>query len=180
MADENKNIETEETEVTETEEQKEETGGKEAEENQPTTQELYLEIAKLKRQVDKASSEAADWKKKYRSTQSAKEVTDAEKAEAQAKREEEIEAMRRELAINRTEKSYLGMGYTADEASRMAVAEVDGDFDMRIKIMSEVEARKKKAYEAEWIKSRPEINHGSDKETEDLFIKGFNSVKPNF
>lgn len=146
----------------------------------PSTQDLLVKIAKLERERNKASSEAADWKKKYRATQSIQEIADAEKAEAEAKRQEENEQMRRQLSILTLEKSYLGMGFTADEATRMAVAETDNELETKMKILAEVDARKQKDFEAEFIKSRPEINAGSSKEEEDLFIKGFNSVKPNF
>lgn len=146
----------------------------------PSTQDLLVKIAKLEREKNKASSEAADWKKKYRATQSIQEIADAEKAEAEAKRQEENEQMRRQLNILTLEKSYLGMGFTADEANRMAIAEADNELETKMKILEEVDARKKKTYEAEWIASRPEISAGSGEESDDLFIKGFNSVKPNF
>lgn len=158
----------------------EKTEAKEAPKENYDTQELLVKIAKLERQANKASSEAAEWKKKFRATQSVQEIADAEKAEAEAKRQEETEQMRRQLNIMSLEKSYLGMGFNADEASRMAVAEADNEFDTKMKILAEVEARKQKDFETAYINSRPEINAGSSGDTEDLFIKGFNSVKPNF
>ena len=88
--------------------------------------------------------------------------------------------MRRQLNILTLEKSYLGMGFTADEANRMAIAEADNELETKMKILEEVDARKKKTYEAEWIASRPEISAGSGEESDDLFIKGFNSVRPNY
>jgi hypothetical protein len=42
----------------------------------------------------------------------------------------------------------------------MAVAETDGDQETKIKIMSEVDGRKKKQYEAEFFASRPDVNVG--------------------
>jgi len=139
-------------------------------------EELMVEFAKLKRASDKNASEAADWRKKYQSTLSEKEQMDMEKAEAAAKREEEYQALLRENRINKLEKTYLGLGYLPDEAAQMAVAEVDGDFDTRVKLMNSVDSRKKKEYEAEWLKTRPEINAGTDAAEEDPFIKGFKSV----
>ena len=174
MPEETKNIETvEETKATETPDVEK---AEAKTEEQPNLQDLLVEVAKLKRKADKAAAEAADWKKKFRATQSVQEIADAEKAEAEARRQEENEQMRRQLSILTLEKSYLGMGFTADEASRMAVAETDNEIEAKMKIMAEVDERKKKTYEAEWLKSRPEISAGSSKESEDLFIKGFNSV----
>lgn len=129
--------------------------------NEPDKQELLNEIARLKRKADKDSADAAEWKRKYRETLSEKEVLDQDKAEKEARREEEYQTLLRENRINKLEKTYLGLAFTADEASRMAIAEVDDDFEMKAKIMSEVDARKKKEYEIEFLKSRPPVNAGS-------------------
>lgn len=146
----------------------------------PSVQELMNEIAKLKRAVDKSSSEAADYKKKWKETLSQTEVANMEKAEEEARREEKFNALLRENQINKLEKTYLGLNYTADEASRMAVAEADNDFDAKQKIMAEVDARKQKELEAKWLASRPSINAGIDNSEDDPFLKGFDSVPMRF
>lgn len=127
---------------------------------EPSAQDLLVEIAKLKRIADKNAAEAAEFKKKYRESLSEVEKASMEKAEKEAERDEELKQLRRDNSINRVEKSYLAMGWTAEEASRMAIAEVDGDIDTKVKIMAEVDARKKKEYEAEFLKSRPDVNVG--------------------
>ena len=124
-------------------------------------QEALTEIAKLRRDKDKASAEASDYKKKLRESMTEVERASAEKAEKEAEREEQFQQLVRENNMNRIEKQYLAMGWTAEEAERMATAEVDGDIDAKVKIMAEVDARKKKAYEAEFLASRPEVNIGS-------------------
>lgn len=138
-------------------------------------EELMVEFAKLKRASDKTTSEAADWRRKYQATLSEKEQMDMDKAEQAAKREEEFQALLRENRINKLEKDYLGLGYLPEEAAQMAVAEVDGDFETRKKIMSAVDARKRKSYEAEWLKSRPEAFAGAGGEktsvTKEQFLK---------
>ena len=131
----------------------------------PDLQEMMTEIARLKRKADKADSEAAEWKRKYRSTLSEKENLDAEKAEREAEREEQFKQLLRENQINKLEKTYMGLGYTVGEASKIAAAEVDNDFDAKAKIMAEVDARKKKEYEAEWLKNRPPVNAGAGDNT---------------
>lgn len=172
MAEEVKNPQTPETEAAES---------KPATPPEKTLEEKYnelmVEFAKLKRASDKNSSEAADWRKKYQATLSEKEKMDMDKAEEEAKREEQFQALLRENRINKLEKDYLGLGYLPEEAAQMAVAEVDGDFDARKKLMSSVDARKKKAYEAEWLKTRPEINAGTEGKEEDPFVIGFRSIK---
>lgn len=134
---------------------------KKADAKEPTLQELMTEIAKLKRDRDKASSEAAEFKKKYRESLSEVEKASEEKAEKEAQREEQFQQLMRENTINKIEKSYLSMGWTAEEASKVAIAEADNDFDAKVKIMAEVDARKKKEYETEFLKSRPELNAGT-------------------
>ncbi len=128
--------------------------------DEPSIQDLMTEIARLKRQADKNASEAAEFKKKYRESLSEAEKASMEKAEREAAREEEFNQLKRENAINRLEKQYMQLGFTAEEASRMAVAETDGDQETKIKIMSEVDGRKKKQYEAEFLATRPDVNVG--------------------
>lgn len=132
----------------------------EKKEKEPTVQELMVEMAKLKRAQEKASSEAADYKKKWQASLSEQEKASMEKAEAEAKRQEEWNAIVRENKINKIEKTYLAMGWNAEEASKMAIAEVDDDFDGKVKIQREVDARKKKEIEAEIFKTIPNVNIG--------------------
>ena len=156
--EENTNV-TQETEVTEEVETQVEEKKEEAK-NEPSIQDLMTEIARLKRQADKASSEAADYKKRWKASLSEVEKASMEKAEQEAAREEEFNQLKRENAINRLEKQYMLLGFTADEATRMASAEADNDQEAKIKIMAEVDGRKKKAYEAEFLASRPDVNIG--------------------
>jgi hypothetical protein len=151
-------------------------------EKEPSLQELLIENAKLKRAQEKAASEAAEYKKKYNATLTEKEKASIEKAEQEAKKQEEYNNLVRENRIFKLEKEYLGvMKYTASEAQRMAVAEVDDDKEAKIKILAEVDARKHKEYEAEFLKNRPQVQAGTNNnDNEDLFIKAFNSVTPRF
>lgn len=137
---------------------------------EPTVQELMVEMAKLKKAQERAASEAAEYKKKYNATLSEKEKIDVEKAEKEAEKEERFKALERENHINKLEKGYLAMKYTADEASRMAVAEADGDLEAKMKIMAEVDARKQKEIEQEIRRSIPEPNFGVGNE-EPAFTK---------
>lgn len=141
-------------------EQPKEAPKEEKKEKEPTVQELMVEMAKLKRAQEKASSEAADYKKKWQASLSEQEKASMEKAEAEAKRQEEWNAIVRENKINKIEKTYLAMGWNAEEASKMAIAEVDDDFDGKVKIQREVDARKKKEIEAEIFKTIPNVNIG--------------------
>jgi len=166
------------TEEVKTEQKEEPKQEETTKEEQKDTQDLLVEVARLKRMLDRASSEAADYKKKFRATQSEKEILDAEKAEAQAKRDEEFADMKRRLAISDMTEKYVSLGYPVELAKQAAAADVDQDAETRFKIQAQVDAEKKKAWEKEFIASRPQIAAGTgSQQEEDPFLKGFNSVK---
>lgn len=141
----------------------EETKASEAKEQkaaEPNIQEVMNELAKAKRERDKACSEAAEFKRKYKEQLSEAEKASMEKAEREAAREEEFNRLLRENTINRLEKQYMQVGYTVEEAERMAVAEADNDQETKIKIMAEVDGRKQKEFEEKFFASRPNVNVG--------------------
>ena len=70
-------------------------------------QALMLENAKLKRATDKATSEASNYKKQLREKQSSDEIALQEKAEKEAQREEQFNALLRENSINKNAKSRI-------------------------------------------------------------------------
>lgn len=165
MNEETKNTETTETEQTVAPESQAESKPEERQEEKPVTQadlqKLMTDLAKAKRERDKASSEAAEFKRKYRESLSEVEQANMEKAEREAAREEEFKALKREVEINRLEKTYLAMGWTADEASRMATAEADGDMDAKLKVMTEAQERQKKDLEKNILASYGNVNVGA-------------------
>jgi hypothetical protein len=160
-------------------EKKEPTKVEQQEKKEPETtdmQELLNRIATLERKADKASAEAADYKKKWKESLSSQEQASIEKAEKEAEREEKFNQLLRENSINKLEKTYLGLGYLAEEAEKMAAAEFDGDLETKTKIMREVDARKKKEFEAEFLKSRPEINAGAGGESPNVSKEAFEKM----
>ncbi len=165
MNEETKNTETTDTEQTVAPESQAESKPEERQEEKPVTQadlqKLMTDLAKAKRERDKASSEAAEFKRKYRESLSEVEQANMEKAEREAAREEEFKALKREVEINRLEKTYLAMGWTADEASRMATAEADGDMDAKLKVMTEAQERQKKDLEKNILASYGNVNVGA-------------------
>lgn len=163
----------------ELEKEKEEIDGKEGGDNpdpdtQSQIQTLMTEVAKLKRSLDKASSEAADYKKKWRQTLSEQEQASEEKAEAEAKREEEYQRLLKENQVGKLEKQFLVLGYSDEQAVKAAEAQYDGDVDTLFKIQQEVQQASLKKAEAEWIKSRPDItDNGKDGKGKDDAIEAF-------
>lgn len=138
---------------------------------------LLAETKKLKAAVDKASSDAAEWKRKYRDTLSEKEKLDMEKAEREAELRAEYEQLKRESAINKLEKNFLALGYSPDLAAKAAEAQYEGDTDEIFRISQIHQENLKKQLEAEWMKNAP-VPPAGNKETEpeDPFLKGLKST----
>ena len=126
----------------------------------PTVQELMVELAKVKRQADKNASEAKEWKEKFRSTQSEKEIMDAEKAEAAAKREEEFNDMKKRLEINDLTENFMDLRYPKDLARKAATAQVEGDTQALLEYQKQFLEAERKTWEADYLKGRPEIQLG--------------------
>lgn len=126
-----------------------------------------------KEQFDKASSDAAEWKKKYNSR-----LTEDEKAEAERKAsieamETELNALRREKSVSAYTADFLSLGYEEKLAKETAEAMADGDFE-------KVFANQKK-FKTDFEKSlrqqilgdtpRPEGTGGTKVTTKEEFLK---------
>lgn len=146
----------------------------------PDIQDLLLENAKLKRTNDKLSSEAADYKRKWKDTLSTQEKASMEKAEAEAARDEHMKQLEREVAVFKSEKSFVLLGYNEEQAHNAAIAQYDHDTETLFKIQKEVQDGLIKKQQEEWLKTRPPVQTGGGNEPEDLFLKGFNSVKQRY
>ena len=123
-------------------------------------QQLMVENAKMKRAMDKAASEAAEYKKKYNATLSEQERASQEKAEEQARRDERLAELERENSIHRFTESYLDLGYDKESAIKAATAQVDGDIDTLFKLQKKVLDEKLLAKEQELIKDIPRAKTG--------------------
>jgi hypothetical protein len=137
-------------------------------EEKPTTptniedqiQQLMIENAKLKRAKDKATSEAADFKKKYNATLSEQERASQEKAEEQARRDERLAELERENSIHKFTESYLDLGYDKESAIAAATAQVDNDVETLFKLQKKILDEKLLAKEQELIKDMPRAKTG--------------------
>ena len=90
---------------------------------------LQAQLAKQKKATDNASSDAADWKKKYNSTLSEAQRIEAERAEEEKKLREENEALKRDKTIGTYSNRALALGYDADLATKTAEAMANGDMN---------------------------------------------------
>lgn len=136
-------------------------------EDKPTTksteeqlQQILVENAKLKRAMERANSEAADYKKKYNATLSEQEKASLEKAEEQAKRDERLAELEREVSVHKFTEQFLDLGYDKESAIAAATAQVDGDIDTLFKLQKKVIDEKILAKEQELIKDIPRAKTG--------------------
>lgn len=123
-------------------------------------QKLLVENAKLKRSFDKASSEAADYKKKYNATLSEQEKASIEKAEAEARRDERLAELERENSIHIFTESFIDLGYDKESAKQAATAQVDNDIDTLFKLQKQIIDAKVLAKEQELMKDIPRAKTG--------------------
>lgn len=135
---------------------------------------LKVQNAKLKKANDKATSEAASYKKQLREKQTAEEIALQEKAEKEAEREEQFKKLLRENTITKFEKNFLALGYPADLAAKAAAAQCDNDTDELFSIQQTFIEEKEKTMKADWMKSMPNPPAGNSDDDEDAFLKGFN------
>lgn len=123
-------------------------------------QKLMVENAKMKRAMERANSEAADYKKKYNATLSEQERASQEKAEAEARRDERLAELERENSIHRYTESYLDLGYDKESAIAAATAQVDNDVETLFKLQKKIIDAKVQEKEQELYKSIPRAKTG--------------------
>ena len=148
-----------ETEVQETETE-ETTDQKESIEDRLAT--LMAENAKLKREKDKASSDAAKYKKEAMANKSESEQRAIEKAEADAKIQEELAELRKESAINKFEKNFVALGYSEEMAKQAAEAQYEGNNDILFQLQKKFLTEKEKSIKAQLMKTMPAPSIGND------------------
>lgn len=124
--------------------------------------ELLAENKRLKKAVDKSSSDASSWKKKYMDTQSESEKLSMEKAERDAAIKEELEALRKESAINKFAKSFMSCGYSEELATKAAEAQYTGDTDELFRIQKAHMDNMEKKIRADIMKTMPAPATGND------------------
>jgi hypothetical protein len=134
---------------------------------------VMAENKRLKAATDKATSEAAENKRKLREKMSEQEKFDAEKLERETKFQAEFEQLKRENSINKMSKSFIAMGYTEEQALKASEAQIDGDTDELFRIQQAFLTERDKAKEAEWMKNLPTPPSGNKDTVDDAFIKGF-------
>lgn len=120
------------------------------------------EIDKLKAQLSKANSEAADYKKQLRGKQTADEAAAAEQKAAMDKLTQENADLKRSFALSDKKAKLIAMGYDEKLADSTAVAMVDGDMDTVMANQAKFNESREKAIQAELMKKTPRPAAGSE------------------
>ena len=118
------------------------------------------ELSKLKTMLSQRNSEINKLKDDIKARMTAQERAEAERAERDRQRDEEIAALRKDKTVGEYAKRCMGIGYDADLAQRAAVAMADGDTDTVFTcLQSFVEVTKKKL-EDEALNRQPSLSGG--------------------
>lgn len=134
---------------------------------------LQQDMAKMKKALDKSSSEASEYKKKWKSTQTEAEQRAIEKEEEDKQIREELNKLKRENEINKQAKNYLGLGYSAEDATKFSEALYDGNTEEMLRIQAKVMAEKELAIKSNAQKSmsNPPSGNGEKTITKEQFQK---------
>ena len=129
--------------------------------DEPKAPDSNAEITKLKTALSKANSEAADWKRQFRDTQTAAERAEAERAEAEKAMQEELKALRRGKVVDEYAKKCMGMGYDAELAAECAEAMADGRFNDVFNAQQKFMEARTKEIEAAALNKQPSLSLGA-------------------
>ena len=132
--------------------------------------------------LDKATSEAASYKKQLRERMSEDEAKAEKDAEERAAIMEELEQLRAEKVIDQNTTKFLGLGYDETLARETAKALAAGDTEVVFKNHAKFIADREKALKAEILKNTPTppAGDGAEKKTKDDFKKMTLAEKQQF
>lgn len=125
-------------------------------------------LDKLKKQMSKANSEAAEYKKKLKEKMSEEELAKAQREESEKALREELEALRKEKAISGYENQYLALGYDAELAKATATAMADGDMATVFANQKKFNTEQMEKLKAEAMKNQPGLSGGGKPSQEDI------------
>lgn len=105
--------------------------------------------------LEKANSEAADYKKKWKAASSEQERKAIEDAEQRAQIQEELKTLRRASKVSDYEKQHLALKYDEKDAKEIAEALYDGDMDTVFRLQKKHEEALQKSIKADLMKQMP-------------------------
>lgn len=121
------------------------------------------EASKLKTQLSKANSEAAELKRQLQAKMTEEEKRKQQEEEERQKMAEELEALRKEKTVSGYKASYLAMGYDEALAEDTATAMADGDMEKVFANQKAFQEAHDKAVLAGAVKTTPTPPAGAGK-----------------
>lgn len=137
------------------------------------------EIQQWKNSSDKASSQAADFKRQLTARMSAQEQADQAKKEADEAMKNELASLRQRIAITEATKRYMKLGMDEATAEATANAEISGDMEGVSKNFATLIESVKTAEWNRFLKERPEINAGHGDSEDDPAMQVVKSLQSN-
>lgn len=130
------------------------------------------ELARMKSALDKATSEAADYKKQLKGKLTEDEAAAAEREAKWAEMEAKLQKLEREKIESTYKASYLAMpGFDEKLAEEAAKAMADGDMQKVFAAQQKANAAYEKSLRAELMKSNPKPEGAGEGETEDPSVE---------
>lgn len=139
----------------------------------PSVEELVAQLAaerdkteKLKKEKDKASSDASNYKKQLIAKMTSDEQAEAAKAEAEAEKDAKIQELETKFRLMDYSKRYMGVGMDEKSATELAeltgeIAEVDKFFSALDKFIKAVSKKAGESAIETLIKNNPSVNAGN-------------------
>ena len=123
--------------------------------------ELLAENKRLRRANDKASSEAASYKKQLNARLSEAERAEQEREEANERLQNELEELRRERDLSKLTKNFTVLGYSEAMAKKAAEAQYAGDTDALFEVQRQYRAELENSIKAQFMRGTPAPQGGS-------------------
>lgn len=138
------------------------------------------EVNRLKSALSKANSDAAEWKRQFRETQTAAERAEAERAEREKAVEDELRTLRRDKTVSGYLAQYLALGYEKELALKAAEATADGDAATTIACQQTFLEVKTKELEAAALNKQPTLSVGSPPTSKTAEVEAQNKLRGYF
>lgn len=138
----------------------------------------------LEKKLDKTKAGLEEYRTKWNESLTDVQREEQERKEREAEKDERLAYLEKKDAVNELTKNYLKLGYPEDKAEEIARAMYEGDHSTIFRIQSEVKEIERKTWEADFIKSNPQIitGVGGTQEEDEPLVAGFKSAmkKSNF
>ena len=129
------------------------------------------EIERLKDTISKRNGEISEWKQKYNATLDDATRKKNEEDDNVRKLQEEIESLKKERTISGYKASYIGMGYSDEDAGKIASLLTDGKMDEVLAMQKAHQDKMAEQIKKDLLKGTPRPGGQDDEKDENPNIK---------